>query len=843
VRLVHLTDDDGATTRLHPLVSVVAPSGPTAVAIRRTVAGLARGEAAGTGLLEAHGVLFPLSADLLALLDIEPGVEPIVSVGEVPTRPPTPEALARRAAATRVEERASAAAEAEERLADAEALAEQARTAQAEAQQALDEATARAEARLATLDALTGQLDHAKERQRSLAEELAALAPKVEAAAERRAALEADHAEVRGRRIEAEAARVEAEDGLALLEAALDPEAGDAVREATEAYEQLAAEGSGVAVDGTDLDANLDRDATEAELQRTLERIEELERQLAAVPADPSIDASAIRHALDVAIGTAPIPVVLDPAAQFLADELAGLGTGDDDHERAGRLDPTAAKSALDDAQQAVLEAERAVRGPSSDPVLIEQLEAAHLDLLDALERAESRFSGARADRRVEECRAAENRLLDALGFASYSAYMMGSSVAQVDDAKVAALAEARRALVAAEAAWGRALDHAEQELDRAGALDRRRVLLTEAADLLGRPVAAEDAVAALRSHHVPAVSPQQARTDLAVVLGQAGLELDGADLALDDLVILTEALLAELAAGSTGSGTELAAELASLVEARDELTSLLEGVTGAAGAADAAADAAAAWAAELAALALVRDDAQERAAAHDRAAAEVDAQRAALDEARRVEAEAAEVAATADATVAGAQADEGALREHQVVLEAQLADAEAAERDADRELARLAASTDDDPAERARLVEDRSAEREAAEAAVMERRAEVDAAAAALRSAEAELSALPTDVGSGAGAGAAGAAEEAEWYLLARLAAQRSASLAGGLPMLLDGALAGLDPDGVVHVLQRMERMAAIVQIVVLSDDPHVEAWAREAGPERAVLVADAAS
>ena len=63
--------------------------------------------------------------------------------------------------------------------------------------------------------------------------------------------------------------------------------------------------------------------------------------------------------------------------------------------------------------------------------------------------------------------------------------------------------------------------------------------------------------------------------------------------------------------------------------------------------------------------------------------------------------------------------------------------------------------------------------------------------------------------------------AEEIEWYLLARLAAQRAVCLGGSLPLLLDGALAGLDEDQLGHVLGRLERMADAVQVIVVSDDP----------------------
>ena len=85
---------------------------------------------------------------------------------------------------------------------------------------------------------------------------------------------------------------------------------------------------------------------------------------------------------------------------------------------------------------------------------------------------------------------------------------------------------------------------------------------------------------------------------------------------------------------------------------------------------------------------------------------------------------------------------------------------------------------------------------------------------------------------------GTATAAEELEWYLLARLAAQRSVSVAGSVPLLLDDVLRGLAATEVGYVLDRLERMGEAVQVIVVSEDPLVAAWATDAGPGRAAVV-----
>lgn len=79
---------------------------------------------------------------------------------------------------------------------------------------------------------------------------------------------------------------------------------------------------------------------------------------------------------------------------------------------------------------------------------------------------------------------------------------------------------------------------------------------------------------------------------------------------------------------------------------------------------------------------------------------------------------------------------------------------------------------------------------------------------------------------------------EAIEFYLLDRLAALRGVSYAGSVPLLIDDALAGVDPEEVKALLSRMERMAEAVQIIYLTDDETVTAWALAAGFERAAVV-----
>jgi hypothetical protein len=715
VRLLRLAAA-GEARDLHPLLTVVDPDGPLAQALRDAITSLARAEAGrDDGLLEAHGVQFPLRAELLSMLDIDSNIAPVVTADDVPLRPASPASAALAAAEVELLDRAAEESEAASVLEQAEAEVKAAGMALASAAQAAEEAAATATGRIEALDRLAGEVDRLGERRRQVDDELAHLHPGLQQAEARRHQVESDHADVRERR-----------------------------RRATERRESLAEE----AVAAEDL----------AERVTAIEvRLEEVERSLVALR---PIATASISAALERLVGTDEPVMVADAEATAMADELSALDAVMEAAVEAIRplVDSVQARVQLDDARQALLEAEAAVRSPVLDPVLIEQLEQVHIELLDALDKADSRFGGKRADRRVEQHREEEDDLLGRLGFASYSAYMMGSSLEQADPAKAAALVEARAALSAAEATWRQVQDRTDAELVRAEALDRRRTLLERAQELLGASLPAGEVVDALRSHRVPSITEAEARATLAGGLAEVGIVLGGDLPETGDLVLLAQGLLEEAAAADQRHHA-LVAEQRVLLDERSTLQGLLSSTAEGSAARDAT-DQERAWALQL--------EAQEAAA---------NVQLRSISEATHP--------------------DPDDLAE-------EVGHAEAALRE---------------------LTARRDAARAAWDAATL---AHATALAEAARHREAVA-----HEGTGSTS-----AEESEWYLLARLASQRSASLAGGFPLLIDRALDGLDGPGVRHVLDRLARMAEIVQVIVLSDDPVVREWAQEAGASRAGLV-----
>ena len=79
---------------------------------------------------------------------------------------------------------------------------------------------------------------------------------------------------------------------------------------------------------------------------------------------------------------------------------------------------------------------------------------------------------------------------------------------------------------------------------------------------------------------------------------------------------------------------------------------------------------------------------------------------------------------------------------------------------------------------------------------------------------------------------------ETIEWYLLSRLAQQRSVSFVGSLPFVIDDAFRFWSVESLSSVFQRLQRMSDVIQIIYLTDDPEVGAWARYLGSDRASVI-----
>lgn len=790
MRLLQLATGPDEVLDLHPHVSVVTGLSLEGRSILvDAVTRLARGEAVpGPGLLEAHGVLFDVDPALLALLDPSGDeVDPVVQAVQLPAQP-----ISLDARELRSREDAFAvlleliSAQAERRSAARDTL--DAATAALEAAHAARAAAAAGgERRQADVDRLARRLEALADERRRVRREVEEARHALAGARSVRNDVEARTAAIRDARDAAVALRASIEGELSELDAA----AADAQAE-LDAQAALAA----VAGDAADRQADgvggvLDEDAAT--------RARELEQLLAAlVPVERMLVEEALAQMGD---GATDVRV---PSAEalHLADELdrvaAELATGDDgDDDAEGLLDE--ARDRLDRARSALVEAELAVRSPELDRDDILKLEDIHGELIEAIDKAEGRFGRTRAANRVAELRTAEQEVLDRLGFSSYSAYMMGYSLNDTDPAKEAALDRAREELSAAEDAWAQLEHVAEPTRQRSVTLNRRRALLQHAAGLLGGavPESPQDALRALRVDPLPR---SEAAPVLAAALDAVGVDLGDEDLEPDDLVMMAEAWLAE------AEHVERARRAAA-----DELADVRAGR----------------WvpspsAADLADPPPIEEDPRE-ALARD------------LATAREMERSAVATAAAADEEVAALGAEVIELEVQVAVLEEDLDRVDLEVAAAEEALGGLSADAD---------LPDLDVQLDAAKAVHAEALAAMDVVDQAMATLDAEGRAEAAeierlqDLVAEQATGTATPAEELEWYLLARLAAQRSISIAGSAPLLLDDALTGLGVEEVCHLLTRLERMADVVQVIVLSEDPVVASWAVTTGIARAAVV-----
>lgn len=831
MRLLQLRTDGSSLVDLHPNLTVVRGLDEAARnQLLQAIEGLAAGVARGEGLMEAHGVLFDLSTEMLALLDVASGDRsPVVVAEDLPSLPDDPQVRARAAAQRALAEatqRWQTSADERER-AMAEVDAARSRLDELESQLLIAEADV--SGRLDSVDERTTALDHALEHRRRLAEELEALARDVDAATADLSEIEASTSSVRAASDEAVARAAALASQLERAEALLSPGSEDLVVEAVAELERLEAEAAA--------DERAARAAIEAEpapgptpaeeLERLQGRLDEVDKRLAGGEVHA---ADAVQAEIERVRGLPEVVLVPSPEAEDLAAQIEALPSHDDESS-SEPLDPAGARARLDDARQALLEAEQAARNPPLDRELVDRLEGVHAELLDALDRVGGRFGGGRARRQAEQLREDEQALLDQMGFGSYSDYMMGSSVRPVDRDQSAALDAARATLAAAEDEWRALQARTEAELGRAEALDRRRALLDRAQDLLGRTVGARAVVAELRALRVEAAPTGDPTAPLRAALEQVGLELGAGDLSRPDLLLVAEAWVEEVAVDRQRLA-ELDEERRALQDARTALVAQLEAAQ-----AVAASDAPDARVARVAAARQALAEAERLVEDHRRALVEVARLRHELDDAAAAERAALAEAAEAEAAVAGARREADRLSSRLAGAEAALAAAMQAEAEAERLLADHEGVTGPEQVEalRAKVAEVAdalelrvSAAEQAVEATTRheEERQQAAAALEALQD-EADPDAVEPSM-----------AEEIEWHLLARLAAQRSVSLAGSVPLLLDDALAAVAEPDLGRILGRLERMADAVQVILVTDDDSAASWASLAGPTRAAVV-----
>lgn len=526
-----------------------------------------------------------------------------------------------------------------------------------------------------------------------------------------------------------------------------------------------------------------------AERSRSL--LERVERLRSDLDRTDGLDATAVLSARAALVAAIEAPVLADPAAVALADQLdAALHA-----VRRAHAERSAAELRVREARQrfetasSELEGVRAARPSDADPDTVARLEAVRDEIFDVSDRGVRRSPG-RAKRRLQELRAEEAVLLDRLGFDTYSAYVMGitSVRADVERSNRVVRAEGEVEQVRAELEELRRGVPDDAQLERVGSeLEALVLVATRELD----PAAPLPALATmdLESRSELVYGLIEALRDRRVT--RSGVEDPAVRAAADSLhaalVDATPRLLEPDEHAPTAPPASAPVE--ELLAAADAWSSWQRGV--------------AAW----------REGAERQLDELEAELAELDRQDTSSG---APVAEWAELEAALDAALDRLAEAQERVRVHELATAelAELREAELELRSRERSvLSSIAATEARRPAERA-----------------------APAGAGATGSAEGPSVASSTAEVPGPPAPAVTAepADDAHWRLLDRLARQRRVSYVGALPLLVEG-LGPIRSRDLVRA--RLARMSDLVQVVVLSDDEDDVAWARGLGAAAAVV------
>ncbi len=655
--------------------------------------------------------------------------------------------------------------------------------------------------------------------------------------------------------------------------------------------------------------------AEELQLQSVDRRRDEVRSELDGLPA--SVPTGEIRTARDELVGQGLATVnpeagdsrrlavrwrelvarrdelAADQPAQADATDGAASGDPGADIEEPSSL--AAARERLETARRGHEAAQQAANASATGPDDITALEAAHTAVLDAQERADSRFGGGKAQRRLAQARAEERQILDRLGFSTYADYMMSGSSRFQNSADAAVLDTAERALVAArrdfaeawkevhgteapsipcppqpvagaspspspdpeaEARRRAAAEAARQRTEARAEVDAELASVRSQADaLLDRPAGID--VAADLEAHARELGPEADRAgeQLGGLLAQQGIPVADEVLARGTLIEYADAWLDEQQS-LAWRRAELEAELDQIdreaVRLHDALAAGRSRPRNGSGRAEPVTDA------QVAGRSGAGDDgkpgetdrlteAQQaldeilRSGDRECLAEELERRQADLEarnaEERRV-AEELERYLPADDGEVGEAADR--RQEIEAALDRAVEDERAAATlvgDLEAEVAGTEGSASHELAELEVRLDAVEQDRVRAEQEVVSAESELEQAENALRtmeSAEAErrLARAQDQLTKGS------LLEDIDWYLLSRLAAQRSVGAAGSMPLVVDAAFADLPATDANWLLGRLERMSGAVQIIVLDDRPEAVDWVGGLGAERGAVV-----
>lgn len=279
-------------------------------------------------------------------------------------------------------------------------------------------------------------------------------------------------------RIEFEEARLQAVEAIEEARADLDPFA-------TTAFEQAAAQLRRAADNATG-------PGTSPVITESLEDLEaERDRLQADLAQMDAVDLQPVREALHRAervageAGDGLDPVAVRALATALADVEKALADLEARRREQGR-DPADLIRRIEGARIQLERLETSAAPPKISPADRDELEAAHDLVLDAGDKVSAtRIGGKAARQHLDEVVAAEQAILDRMGFPTYSSFALAQSAPGPDPETRVELEATRRELIELETAYHAALASGEGDAERAELEAQRDALRRDAAALV----------------------------------------------------------------------------------------------------------------------------------------------------------------------------------------------------------------------------------------------------------------------------------------------------------------------------------------------------------------------
>ena len=200
----------------------------------------------------------------------------------------------------------------------------------------------------------------------------------------------------------------------------------------------------------------------------------------------------------------------------------------------------------LDAARQELAQAQVGTKPRTLTSEDIRELEASHEALLDAERKATGRLGGNRAKRQLEIAVAAQQAVLDRLGFPTWSAFVMGDRMLDSTKDAKQRVVQLQSEVDRLERQWASVSSQLDADAEFVATLDQIDVVYAEARELVGDVDDLEMALRNVRVDLAPsATTADEARARLLAELAAVGIEFD-ADVSLDELCAHAEQWIAD---------------------------------------------------------------------------------------------------------------------------------------------------------------------------------------------------------------------------------------------------------------------------------------------------------